>query len=430
VSDIRDKLKGLLANKGVMSGTQWKDKLDDLAERRASGECEVGTVAPGEVVGDDEFSFYLVREDFPLDTQQGNVTLGSVLDTKSQHIALSAADEELQEFDPTKAAFVDTETTGLMGGTGTVAFLVGVGYFHEGAFRLDQCFMRDFDDEEPMLEYLEGIFKRCESVVSYNGKSFDLPLLRSRFIQNRIPFRPDAALHFDLLHTARRFWKSRLRDCSLGNIEREILGVNRTNDVNSAEIPRLWLDYLRSRDARPLERVFYHHKIDILSLVALTAWVSQCLDVPDGGGFEHTQDRVSLLHVLMRQRKFKEAIVHANELLKQERSALVRRETLSAMALAHKKLQQWMPMADAWERVLEEIPSDMSARIELAKFHEHRSKNLGTAERVCTETIQLIETRGALGTQSTLDAQYLGEFQHRLTRIRRKITRTGRRATG
>ncbi|MBI5093417.1 MAG: ribonuclease H-like domain-containing protein [Candidatus Hydrogenedentes bacterium] len=276
MSDIKDRIQSLLRNhQGLMAGSDWRVRLEELSRQREAGEFEIDKVVPGELRGEGDDHFYHTQQDFPLDYLQGDIHLGSALEAIPEHIALAACDPDLDGFDPSTAVFVDTETTGLSGGTGTMAFLVGVGYFTGDCFRLEQCFMRDFDEEEPMLRYLDGLFARAEAVVTYNGKSFDLPLLRTRFISNRIPFRLDSAVHFDLLHASRRFWKQRLRDCSLGNVERVVLGVQRLGDVNSAEIPEIWFDYLRTRDARKLERVFYHHKHDILSLAALTGWLSR-----------------------------------------------------------------------------------------------------------------------------------------------------------
>ena len=191
MADIKDKLKDLLANPGIMKGSDLRKERERIDEQRRSGDFEIGQCIPGQVIGEEGDSFYLVRHDFPLQMKQGPLELGAVLDTVADHVALSACDDELRNFDPATAVFMDTETTGLAGGTGTVAFLVGAGFFHEGKFRLEQCFMRDFDDEEPMLHYLDELFKRAETVVSFNGKSFDVPLLRTRFITNRIPFHLD-----------------------------------------------------------------------------------------------------------------------------------------------------------------------------------------------------------------------------------------------
>ncbi len=425
MSGMKDKLDGLLAGKpGLMRGSDWVQKLDDLRKQRESGDFEIDKVVPGQVVGDNDLGFYLVQETFPLDTHQGAIALRSVLDVCGEHIALSASDDELCEFDPRKALFIDTETSGLSGGTGTVAFLIGVGYFVDDGFRLDQCFMRDYDDEEPMLEYLAEVFKEKKAVVSYNGKSFDLPLLRTRFIQNRIPFRADSIMHFDLLHAARRFWKRRLGACNLTNVERMILGIERHGDVPSYEIPQMWFDYIRTRDARRLDGVFYHHKMDILSLVALTAWLSRCLSSPDGTGFEHAEDRLSMVRVFFLQKKYEHAIVQGEQLLEIEEQGELRKECLEYIALAAKRLSDWQRMEGSYALLLQENPTNLLARLELAKHYEHRARRLPDAERMCVEAIEYLETRATLGRATEFEATPLTAFHHRLERIRRKLGRT------
>lgn len=421
MSDMRDKLQSLLSRQGLMSGAQWRRQAEELAERRASGEFEIDKMVSGEVVGDPDAGFYLVRTDFPLDTPHGNVTLGEALLALPEYVALSANDSDLRDFTPETALFMDTETTGLAGGSGTVAFLVGVGYFEGDRFRLEQTFMRDFDDEEPMLGYLDGLFKGRDTVVTYNGKSFDIPLLRTRFIQNRMPFRLDAALQYDLLHAARRFWKRRIGDCGLTNIEREVLGVRRHGDVASAEIPGIWLEYLRTRDARRLEAVFYHHKMDILSLAALTGRLSQSLSLPQGEGFEFMEDRLSLVRLYFVQKNYVEVAEHGRRLLEEEAESAIRCECLYLMGMASKRLHQWTEMEEAWTLLLAEQPRHLVARAELAKHYEHRVRNLLEAERICAETLEFLETRGALEG----DDQPFGlmDFQKRLERIRRKLGR-------
>ncbi len=418
MSDIQDKLKALLSTQGVMSGAAFRVQAEEVEERRASGDFEIDKVVPGEVIGDPDDGFFLVRSDFPIDTQHGNVTLGSALDANARHIAVSANDEELGAFDPKTAVFVDTETTGLMGGAGTVAFLIGVGYFTEGVFRLDQCFMRDYDDEEPMLHYLNELFKKAETLVSYNGKSFDLPLMRTRFITNRIPFRLESAMHFDLVHAARRFWKKRLGDCSLGNIERAVLGIERHGDVAGFEIPQLWLDYLHTRDARKLGPVFYHHKMDILSLAALTGHLSQSLEDADGGGFEHQEDRLSLLRIHYTQKRYADALHLADKLLEELDEDALLFDCLEMAAFSAKRTQQWQRMEDFWTLLVEKSPKHVIACHELAKHYEHRKRDLPAAERVCQGAIQYLETQAAL-YEATIPA--LKSLQHRLERIRRKL---------
>lgn len=421
MADVHEKLQHLLGTGGLMSGAQFRAQHEELQQRRASGEFEIDQVVSGEIIGDPDDGFYLVRQEFPIDHAHGNMALGAALDADARHIATSANDEELSAFDPRSAVFVDTETTGLMGGAGTVLFLVGVGYFTETAFRLDQCFMRDYDDEEPMLHYLNDLFANAETLVSYNGKTFDLPLLRTRFITNRVPFRLEGALHFDLVHATRRFWKKRLRDCSLGNIEQMILGIRRQGDVAGAEIPRLWLDYLRTRDARTLVPVFYHHQMDILSLVALTGLLAQKLDAPEGSGFDHHEDRLSLLRLHFRQKKYGEVLALADRLLEDLEDEALRAECLEHAGFASKRTQEWARMEQYWTLLMQESPSNLTAPIELAKHLEHRKRDLPEAERVCRGAIQYYETRLALGRGLT--PVRLRDLEQRLERVERKLNR-------
>ncbi|MFA6239617.1 MAG: ribonuclease H-like domain-containing protein [Candidatus Hydrogenedentales bacterium] len=422
----KQKLDEILSRSGVMKGSEWRQRLEGLQRLREEGAYEVNTVVPGTVVGGDQDGFYLVSHTYPWHTPHGTVTLDSVLEARGEHIALSASDNELIEFNPRTAFFIDTETTGLSGGSGTVAFLVGIAYFVEEGLRLDQCFMRDYDDEEPMLQYLEEAMKPCETVVSYNGKTFDMPLLRTRFIQNRVRFRMDGVLHFDLLHAARRFFKRRLGSCSLGNVEREVLGLARHGDVPSHEIPQLWFDYLRTRDARRLAPVFYHHRMDILSLVALTGWLSRCLQEPHGSGFEYNEDRFSLLRVYLKQKKYDEAVKQGELLLEIETDPERRTGCLEIVAFAAKRLNDWDRVENSLALILQEHPNNLLARLELAKHFEHRTRNFSEAARLCQEAVDYLETREALGRATEFEAAPLQAFQKRLARIRSKLSRGAR----
>ena len=420
--DINDKLKQLMAQRGLMLGSQWRQERDRVEQQRQSararGDFEIDKFVPGEVVENEAGAFYRVRTDFPLETCQGGVPLGDIFSVAGEHIAFSACDEELAGFDPATALFVDIETTGLAGGAGTTAFLVGAGYFARArvgeppVFRLDQCFMRDFDDEEAMLLYLQDIFAGVKTIVTFNGKTFDIPLLRSRFISNRLPFRLDTALHYDLIHAVRRIFKLRLKDCSLANVEREVLNIRRHDDIPGAEIPQVWFDYLRSRDARVLPRVFSHHRNDVVSLVALAALIAQRLSVPCGDGFDHAEDRLSVVRLHHRQKKFEAVIEHGRKLLECETDNGLRRECLCILCSAYKRMQDWQQLEEILNLMTREFPGDLTARLELAKYHEHRSRNLEEALRICQEALQVCPA---------YDQGFLADFQRRKTRIERKL---------
>lgn len=434
MAEISDKLKRLMANRGVMLGAEWQAEREKIEQRRQDGEFEIDKCVPGEIVQNQAGAFFLVRNDFPLDACQGGIPLGDIFSAGPEHIALSACDDELAAFDPRSAVFIDIETTGLAGGAGTTAFLVGVGYFHEvGAvlrpaqpatdeakpgplvFRLDQCFMRDFDDEEPMLIFLQQIFKRAKTVVTFNGKTFDIPLLRSRFVSNRLPFRLDAAMHYDLVHAVRRIFKLRLKDCSLANVEREVLKIRRHDDIPGAEIPQVWLDYLRTRDARVLTRVFNHHRNDIVSLVALAALIAQRLSVPAGDGFDHAEDRLSIVRLHDRQKRYEAVVEHALKLLECETDPYLRRECLALLGMAYKRLQDWQQMEEIFNLMAHEFPSFLLPRLELAKHHEHRSRNLAQALRICDDVLE---------NAHTLDQNARAEFQRRKTRLQKKLNKS------
>ena len=182
---------------------------------------------------------------------------------------------------PSEWAFLDTETTGLAGGTGTCAFLVGVGRITSEGFRVRQFFMRDYGEEASMLAALAAHLEPCRVLITYNGRTFDQPLLETRYRMNRArpPFsRMDH--HVDLLYGARRLWKLRYESCRLVELETQVLGYERVGDVPGSMIPALYFDYIRTRRGAPLKPVFEHNALDILTLACLTGIVPQVFRSP------------------------------------------------------------------------------------------------------------------------------------------------------
>ena len=383
---------------------------------------EIDAVVPGACIGDDDYAFFRCRTCYPLDHAIGDIPLGDALRCAGREIALSACDESLLGFDPRTTCFMDTETTGLAGGAGTVAFLVGVGYFDASQFVLEQCFLRDYDDEGAMLDYLADKLTRFSAVVSYNGKSFDMPLLRARFVQHRIPFPLEDAGHYDLVHAARRVWKQRLKSCTLGNIEKEVLGLRRHGDVPGYLIPQLWLNYLDARDARPLAPVFYHHEMDILSLVALTGHLAQALAAKDGADFHHAEDRLSVVRLYVKNKQYDAAIAEAQRFLETSRIPdALRRECLTLLGKSCKRAGLYEDMAAAWALMHEEFPHDAFAAAELAKYKEHQERDFAGAIEVCKETLAQIEAMPAASdfTVSALRGR-LARLEGKQARLRNK----------
>ena len=193
--------------------------------------------------------------------------------------------------------FLDLETTGLAGGAGTYPFLVGCGWFDGAAFRVRQFFLSGFTAEPALLAAVEALAARFSGLVTYNGRSFDVPLLENRFALHRMEGRVTALPHVDLLHPARRLWRSESAEspsgqeasvsgCRLTELEHTLLGHERLGDVPGFEIPSRYFHFVRTGDARPLEAVLEHNRLDLLSLALVTARAAQMLD--DGAAAART----------------------------------------------------------------------------------------------------------------------------------------------
>jgi uncharacterized protein YprB with RNaseH-like and TPR domain len=184
--------------------------------------------------------------------------------------------------DPTKWLFLDTETTGLAGGTGTYPFLVGIAWWDAGGLQVEQFFMRDFAEEHSLLHELAVRLAERPVLLTFNGKSFDWPLLENRFTMTRSIATPKLAAHLDLLHPARTLWKLRLGSVRLVDLERQVLnparlGWHREDDITSAMIPQYYFDYLRGGSCDPLVRVVRHNQMDLRGLAALFAKINGML---------------------------------------------------------------------------------------------------------------------------------------------------------
>src|SRR5207248_860427 len=189
--------------------------------------------------------------------------------------------------DPSRWLFLDTEMTGLAGGTGTYAFLIGIAWWDAGGLQVEQFFMRDFTEEYSLLEELAARIRERPVLLTFNGKSFDWPLLENRFAMTRSIAAPQLAAHLDLLHPARALWKLRLGSVRLVELERKVLdaqrlGWRREDDVDSALIPQHYFDYLRGGPAQPIAGIVRHNQMDLRGLAALFCKINAMLSESAG----------------------------------------------------------------------------------------------------------------------------------------------------
>ncbi len=317
--------------------------------------------------------FFVVDWDTPLESLHGGVPLSRFRTLASSSVGVLSGDPALHDFDLSRAAFLDTETTGLAGGTGTAAFLIGLGFVEDDRFRVRQYFMRDYHEEPALLRGLADDLVRFRHVVTFNGRTFDLPLLEARYRLNRDPYPLAELAHLDLLPPARRLWKLRLVSCRLQALEADLLDLRRRADVPGEEIPRIYFDYVRRRDGRALLRVLEHNRVDVVSLAALAVLACQWVEE---GRAEDPRDVYSLAQVLEQARMFERCEGEYRRVLETGDVGL-RVEALLRLARRKRRGGDHAAAAALWEQAA--CAGDWRARRALAIYHEHRSRDLPAA---------------------------------------------------
>ena len=344
-----------------------------------------------------------------------------------QTIRRLARDPEA-EIDLSSWVSLDVETTGLAGGTGTYPFLIGVGWFEGENFVVEQYFMEDYPCELALMHHLRERLSDFEGLITYNGKSFDIPLLRTRFIYNRIPSAFELP-HWDLLHTARRLWRRRLPSCTLDEVERSILGCGqREHDIHGSEIPRLYFDYVRGRRRERMILVFDHNVQDICSLGALAVRTAEYYRNPDHPDLRYAADLTGLAGIMELNQEHERAMECLEKALLYERSPEASHRLSLHIARRYKRRGRWTEAEAVWRAQLSAgQPHSVEAHVELAKYLEHQRRDHPAAEKIVREAVRRLEGRAELQqyveglAPSTLNSEDMAALLHRLARLERKI---------
>jgi len=336
------------------------------------------------------FGQSFVRENFfPNDYMCGDTLLSQIFKSSTHKLSHLVGDKRISEIDIRKTVFLDTETTGLSGGAGTFIFLIGLGYFTENQFCVRQYFMRDYDEEQALLSALNELLLKFESVITYNGKSFDLPLMETRFIMSGMEMNLKNPAHLDLLYPVRRLWKRRLENCSLSTVEREILGVYRENDVPGYLVPEIYFRYLRTGDARDIKGVFEHNLQDILSLVVLTAKINDFFREPLNNNF-YPLDIFSLGKIYDKRKEYIKSSFYYNEALKSNLPGEEFLEALKLISFTYKRLEKWEEAEKVWKETINKSREFIYYPYEeLAKYYEHHLKDYKKAEEIVEEALSM-----------------------------------------
>jgi len=372
----------------------------------------VEQVVDGELLDTGQGPIVVVRREYPLAHRHGAEPLGDAIAAPLAMLA-RAARVEGELGDAGRLLFLDTETTGLAGGTGTYAFLVGAAWLEGGRLTVTQFFMRDFDEEPALLAALEPLLTRAAAVVTFNGAGFDLPLLETRFVLARRRW-PSTLPNLDLLRPARRVWNGWLSDCRLSTIESEVLGLARESDVPGSLIPLLYFDYLRSRRAGPLKRVFEHNRLDVLSLVALVGWFGRALS-PDA---DVRPEELAGLGRLWEPVDVERALGCYRSALAAGLRDPVARWARMRLARWEKRAARWEAACVLWEAARGDVLFDPRPWEELAKFQEHRARDLTRARAIVADALDQARSIGAA-------PRVLDGFAYRLARLERRLNRSG-----
>jgi uncharacterized protein YprB with RNaseH-like and TPR domain len=345
-----------------------------------------------------------------------------------------------------RTLFVDLETTGLSGGAGTVAFLVGCGWFDMGAFQVRQFLLTSYASERALLCAVAECFGATSLLVTYNGKTFDVPVMETRWLFHRMPLPLESVRHFDMLHPARRLWRARedtAKDvsgeggCRLGTLERVLCDVRRVGDIPGMDIPARYFGFLRSGNALPLEPVLEHNRLDLISLAAVCAHAVQlvqegntrCRDAAEALALGKVYERAGCIDKAMKAYEHAAAdpAAHIDVVL----------EAIYRLGVRLRRDRHFAEAADCWRRLLEVKQPRVGRRSELlvplrqyavealAIHHEHRERDYEGAKEL---TLRLLEEcdEGAFRMTTSARASVVKKAeatQHRLTRLEKKIAR-------
>ena len=323
--------------------------------------------------------------------------------------------------DPREWLFLDTETTGLAGGTGTYAFLVGIAWWDAGGLEVEQFFMRDHGEEHSMLQALAERLKERRVLVTFNGKSFDWPLLETRYRMTRSIAPPAPSAHLDFLHPARNLWRMKLGSVRLTELERSVLGWKREGDVASELIPQIYFDFLRGGSPQPLVAVFYHNQMDLRGLAGLAGRILALLAEPE----TQKSDALELFgvsRIYERRGHTHRAQKLYQQSIQSDLPPLAKRQARRSLAQIARREGNFAFAADLWRSLLGPTREGIEAYEQLAIHYEHRAREPQQAARLAQQALldlRRAKQNGDIAASAHRRAR--ARFEHRLNRLAGKM---------
>ncbi len=393
--------------------------IDTKPRRQTESSCEIDMLVDGSIVENEHGCCFVAKREFYGAYLHGGYKICEAVLRNPDAIGIIYPDAcGLKARD---LLFLDTETTGLAGGTGTVAFLIGAGYYTEDGFTVVQYFMRDYCEEPAVLHELSQLFGRFKALVTYNGKAFDSGILNSRYYMNRMKPPFEETVHIDLLYPSRVIWRSTLHDVRLSTIEKELLGEYRCDDIPGSLIPSAYMDYLNTRNAFTMKKVLEHNISDILSLTALLMRIndiaadplSNCEGIGELAGagriFEKNREYDTVIECL-------EKIEFVDSKLLNDKAGTISKGKITeSLSQAYKRTGRYKEACDYWELLSRRDSSiGIYPLIELAKYYEHSVKDYSKAIEAALAALQRLKAYGADASAQR------HELDRRIARLKRK----------
>ncbi len=397
-SNLSDRLKHL--------GVQWG--ISQPMKQNAGKAKPLEELVPGRNLKTIYGEIFSLNHAYPEDLRHGHLPLKPL----TAHDWLAQWAKASSTPNLKSLVFLDTETTGLSGGTGTMPFMIGAGRFIENQFVVEQFFVRNPAEETAQLAALSEFVEGVQGIVTYNGKSFDLPIINTRYIMQRLSNPFTAVAHFDLLHFTRRIWKSRLGQCNLGNIETQILGFQREQaDIPGYLVPDFYREFLFTGDATHMPGIFYHNEVDVLSLSALFSWLAAILEDPSDDRFTEPGDLLSVGRVLeiLEREPLADQVYSSARLQQLEETD--RQKSLLLRARLQKRTGNLQEASRLWQEAA--ALGNIDALIELAKYYEHHLRHYEDALRFTDQALSICS-----------DAPMTDSLLHRKARLEAKIIKT------
>ncbi|MCR2802884.1 ribonuclease H-like domain-containing protein [Paenibacillus soyae] len=435
MSGLRDRmnrLRGVSAEAGPSASDSHTEETtvpqqpdDKIIEEAADEETlHPGFEAFGVRICRTEWGPYLVRRlEYPLNHRHGTHALGELVEAAP---GLAAFHEEAGCPSPQSILYLDLETTGLGVGTGNVPFMIGIGYMNGESFVIEQSLIRHPAEEYAMMMDLKRKLRNFSYLATYNGKTFDWPLVLNRMIMNAIGSSPWTPLHLDFLHPSRSIWRNTLTSCKLSHIEEERLGIEREDDVPGSLAPQLYFQFLADGNPEPLEGVFRHNEIDLMSLACLSIRFGFLLQERIFERIPFPEEAEELVRTGLWLGRMGRSGLPEELFRLATLSVTAAPSSLLKLAAADKKAGNWDRAVLLWQKAIvqagEQCHEDASeACVELAMYYEHRTKQLDLALTFAQQALERCQLAGMEGKPSAKQIAELEALQNRSARIRRKL---------